>query len=34
VLHRWPCDILSLAQSVPSLEDIFIKVTDHAPQNV
>jgi len=34
VLHRWPCDILSLAQSVPSLEDIFIKVTDQAPQNV
>ena len=34
VLDRWPCDILSLEQSVPSLEDIFIKVTDDPEHNV
>ncbi len=34
VLDQWPCDILSLEQSVPSLEDIFIQVIDNPQQHV
>ncbi len=34
LLHQWPCDILSLEQAVPSLEDIFIQVTDTPKQHV
>ena len=33
-LDQWPCDILSLEQTVPSLEDIFVKITESPRQHV
>ncbi len=33
-LSQWPCDILSLEQTVPTLEDIFVKITDSPKQHV